>query len=158
MHTGWISRDDGQRFPLDPLQRRAELIEHYDRHGYPERAAYLRRIDEGPRILASLQAAANDPSSLLDATFVAIEWWAGDDLGRFAITDFMVSGDDVVDLGFRLERALLLGLAARVNTRLQPFPAVAPTLARLRGAPPRARIARGNQWVGSASRYAACCV
>jgi hypothetical protein len=122
MHTGWISRDDGRRFPLDPLQRRAELIEHYDRHGYPERAAYLRRIDEGPRILASPQAAATDPCSLLDVTFVAIEWWAGDGAGRFAITDFMVSGDDVVDLGFRLERALLLGLAARVNTRLQPFP------------------------------------
>lgn len=111
-----------RRSPLDPLQRRAELIEHYERHGYPERAAYLRRMDAGQSILAEFQAAATDPPSMLDAAFAAIEWWAGDDIGRFAVTDFMVSGDDVIHLGFRLEQTLLLGLAARVNTRLQPFP------------------------------------
>ncbi len=122
MHTGWISRDDVRRSPPDPLQRRAELIDHYERHGYPERASYLRRMDEGPSLLVRVQAAADDPSSLLEATSAAMEWWAGDESGRFAMTDFMVSGDDVIDLGFRLEPALLYGLATRVNTRLQPFP------------------------------------
>jgi hypothetical protein len=122
MHTGWISRDDIQRAPLDPLQRRTELIEHYARHGYPERAAYLRRIDGGQSILAGVQAAAADPSTMVHAALNAIRWWAGPDVGRFAITDFLVSGDDVIHLGFRLEQALLHGLAARVNTRLQPFP------------------------------------
>lgn len=35
----------------DPLQRRAELIEHYDRHGYPTRARYLERQPEGDQLL-----------------------------------------------------------------------------------------------------------
>jgi hypothetical protein len=35
----------------DPLQRRAELIEHYDRHGYPTRARYLERQPEGDALL-----------------------------------------------------------------------------------------------------------
>lgn len=36
----------------DPLQgRRAELIDHYDRHGYPERARYLERQPNGRGLL-----------------------------------------------------------------------------------------------------------
>jgi hypothetical protein len=35
----------------DPLQRRAELIDRYDRHGYPTRARYLERQPDGQALL-----------------------------------------------------------------------------------------------------------
>jgi hypothetical protein len=40
---------------------------------------------------------------MLDAIFAAMEWWAGPEIGSIALPDFMVSGDAVVLLGFRLE-------------------------------------------------------
>jgi hypothetical protein len=122
MQTGWISRGDVPQSPIDPLQRRRELIDHYERNSHPERAAYLRRMDDGQSVLAGLQAATTEPALMLEAVLGALEWWAGPDIGRFAITDVMVSGDDIVHFGFRLEHVLLSGLAARVNTRLQPLP------------------------------------
>ena len=122
MRTGWISRGYLPQSPLDPLQRRAELIAHYERHGYPERAAYLRRVDEGQGIMAGLQAAAEDATSINQAIHAAIVWWAGQDVGGLGSTEAMRSGGDLVHAGFRLEEALLHGLAARINTRLQPFP------------------------------------
>jgi hypothetical protein len=65
----------------DPLQaRRAELIDHYDRHGYPERARYLERANQGPVLLrraAELAAPQKPAAAGRELLFDLVGWWTG---------------------------------------------------------------------------------
>lgn len=138
--TAWRTRGEGPKSPLDPLQRRADLIAHYDRHGYPERADYLRRIDEGPAVLTAFISAFSQrnvqggPAALR----AALTWWANAAASEILISRFTdqlkASQQPATPLSTRrlsstqrgLQEAfddiLVIGLAARVNTRLQPWP------------------------------------
>ena len=106
---------------LDPLQRRAELVWHYDFHGYPERARYLERAEEGPALLERLQE--QDPDALRDL----IGWWTGRpgiEAVRLEHSILALAGRrDAAALSarLRLEDALSAGLAARVNTYMAPL-------------------------------------
>jgi hypothetical protein len=136
----WRTRGQGPKSPLDPLQRRAELIDHYDRHGYPERAEYLRRIDEGQAVLTALNAAFSGPNVLGGpaALRAALTWWANaatSDILISRFTDQLLASQAPAtpsgarrlsasqrDLHQAFDDTLVIGLAARVNARLQPWP------------------------------------
>lgn len=140
INTAWRTRGQGPESPLDPLQRRADLIAHYDRHGYPERADYLRRIDEGPAVLTALISAFSQqhvqggPAALR----AALTWWATAAATEILISRFTdqlkASQRPATPSGARrlsstqselqeaLDDILVIGLAARVHTRLQPWP------------------------------------
>ena len=125
--------------PLNPLQRRAELIAHYERHGYPERVAYLRRIDDGPAVLAAtIKLCGGEPLHQLAGLLLAVQWWAGDEsatalhericsqlrAARSSPTcaDSRQLKSARADVAELVEESLVAGLAARANTRLQPWP------------------------------------
>jgi hypothetical protein len=142
-----VDRLDGEstresaRFLLDPLQRQRELVEHYDRHGYPERARYLEGADDGRALLKRLRTE--------NATRDLLVWWTGWTpievvrlerstlaLGA-AETRLRSAGaacpeaalerlreqrhDAAATCRGRLEAALSAGLMARVNTYLSPL-------------------------------------
>lgn len=121
--------------PPDSLQHKHELIAHYDRSGYPERARYLERAHLGPGLL--MRVLAGD----LAAAGPLLEWWTGappaDVFSEFmrmallgdALQRASSNRGNIADRAgeaaqrFRLavEDALRAGLSARVNARLQPF-------------------------------------
>lgn len=140
-HAG-ATPGNSRETPPDPLQqRRAALIWHYDFHGYPERARYLERMDQGPELLAFLQA--EKPGAIDDL----LAWWTGSSPGRTerlrrAMDQLTIATARAMDttgpqLGVNhrqrqhdmaresakplLEDALNAGLVARVNTKLSPF-------------------------------------
>ena len=129
--------------PLNPLQRRQELIEAYRRQGYLERAAYLERVDDAPPIARQLlQGYA--PKSFDEA----VAWWTGWSGERATELRLSLDQVDQVDLEIKrfpnverlrrrrsgrlrasreiVEDALVDGLTARVNSRLQPLPPFLP--------------------------------
>jgi hypothetical protein len=129
------------KVPPDPLQRKRELIAHYDRHGYPERARYLERAHLGPELAES--TSAGDPSAIARL----LEWWAGkpsaDLFAKLARVDELekalpraAGSRDRVEAQLQSARGLLLGcidgtlasgLLARVTTRLEPLGPRLPT-------------------------------
>ena len=143
MNVDWRTREPALDTPLYPLQRRRELIEAYRRQDYPERAAHLERIDDGPPIAHKLLQ-GYEPKSL-DA---AVAWWTGWSGER--ATELRLSIDQVVEVDLQIKRfpdaeqlrrrrsgslrasreivedALVDGLTARVNSRLRPLPPFLP--------------------------------
>jgi len=142
MRTAWMSAGDTSEVPLDPLQRRRELIEHYRRHELDERAAYLEREHEGPILLRRVATLKAQRDDLLPLLADLIAWWTGSPsdgpkLGaafRKAIEAERDAGPSAASGRTRNSRyaevenitedVLVAGLLARVNTLLRPIPLV----------------------------------
>jgi hypothetical protein len=142
--TPAASRRAKRRVPLDLLQRRRELIKHYDFHGYPERARYLERAEEGPALLERI---GKEESGSLSAL---LAWWTGSRADEIMELERSMTALFVAERQWQrqkvapacppkaiaglerqraargsaralIEDALNAGLAARVNTYMAPL-------------------------------------
>jgi hypothetical protein len=107
----------------DPLQRRAELIAHYDRHGYPTRARYLERQPEEDallrrgRELSGLDTAHQGKAAIAWGRDMLAHWtgWSANSCDELAPLFVMLA--DFTSRARQVEQDQRASLEARAQTR-----------------------------------------